>query len=158
MAKVKLTVRNAQKALVVPNGLRTMIRRCLETALGDEKFAEPAEVSLTYVDNDEIKKMNAEFRDKDAVTDVLSFPMGEDGEYDLNPETGCLMLGDIVISLERAAAQAEEYGHSFEREVCFLATHSMFHLLGYDHINSKEEEKTMFGKQEAVLDKLGITR
>lgn len=158
MAKVKLYVSNQQKKIAVPNGLRTTIRKCCEQALKDEGFEELAEVSLTYVDNETIKKMNKEYRNKDTVTDVLSFPLGENGEYDLNPDTGCLMLGDIVISLERAEEQAKEYGHSFERETAFLATHSMFHLLGYDHENSAEEDELMRKKQSAVLEKLGISR
>lgn len=158
MAKVKLYFRNEQKKISVPNGLRTTIRKCCETALEVEEIDDSAEVSLTFVDNEEIKRLNCEYRDKDAVTDVLSFPLGEDGEYDVNPDTDCIMLGDIVISLERAEEQAAEYGHSFEREVAFLATHSMFHLLGYDHENSAEEDKLMQDKQKLVLDRLGITR
>lgn len=158
MVKVKLYVSNQQKKIAVPNGLRTTIRKCCEQALKDEGFENPAEVSLTYVDNETIKEINKEYREKDSVTDVLSFPLGENGDYDLNPDTGCLMLGDIVISLERAQEQAQEYGHSFEREIAFLATHSMFHLLGYDHENSAEEDELMRKKQSAVLEKLGITR
>ena len=86
------------------------------------------------------------------------FPLGDDDGYEVDPDNDAIMLGDIVISLEKAAQQAEEYGHSYRREVAFLITHSLFHLLGYDHVNSEEEEKIMFGKQEKVLDKLGITR
>lgn len=158
MTQVKLYVKNDQKKIAVPNGLRATIRKCCEQALKEEKFTEPAEVSVTFVDNEEIRELNNEFRDKDSATDVLSFPLGENGEYDLNPETERYMLGDIVISLERATEQAEEFGHSFEREVAFLTTHSMFHLLGYDHVNGGEEEKIMQEKQKAVLDALGITR
>ena len=158
MAKVKFFFSNKQKKIEVPNGLRTTIRKCLETALDMEEFDEECEVSLSFVDNEEIKSINAEFRDKDAVTDVLSFPLGDDGYFDVNPDTNCLQLGDIVISLERAQEQATQYGHSFEREVAFLATHSIFHLLGYDHENGPEEEKEMFEKQEKVLEKLGIAR
>ena len=84
--------------------------------------------------------------------------MSEEDEFDVDPETGRVILGDIVISAERAREQAREYGHSFEREMCFLATHSMFHLLGYDHEISAEEEKIMFDKQERVLRRLGIYR
>ena len=98
-------------------------------------------------------------RDIDRETDVLSFPLGDDENgYEVDPDTDAIMLGDIVISLEKAKQQAEEYGHSYRREVAFLLTHSLFHLLGYDHVNSEEEEKEMFGKQDKVLDKLGITR
>lgn len=134
------------------------IKKCCAAALDEEEIDERAEVSLTVVDNEEIRELNNEFRGKDSVTDVLSFPMSEHGEFDVNPETDRIMLGDIVISAERARQQAEEYGHSFEREMCFLATHSMFHLLGYDHEVSEEEENIMFQKQSKVLDRLGIIR
>ena len=134
------------------------IKSCCKCALKEEGIKAKAEVSLTTVSNEEIKGLNFVHRGKDSVTDVLSFPMSENGKFDVNPDTGRIMLGDIVISTDRAREQAEEYGHSFEREMCFLATHSMFHLLGYDHEVSETEEKTMFLKQERVLDKLGITR
>ena len=109
--------------------------------------------------NEGIRELNKEHRDIDRETDVLSFPLGDDENgYEVDPDTDAIMLGDIVISLEKAKQQAEEYGHSYRREVAFLLTHSLFHLLGYDHVNSEEEEKEMFGKQDKVLDKLGITR
>ena len=138
--------------------LLSSIKDCCAAALDEEGIGERAEVSLTVVDNEEIRELNNEFRGKDSATDVLSFPMSDSGEYDVNPETGRIMLGDIVISSEKARQQAGEYGHSFEREMCFLATHSMFHLLGYDHELGEEEEKIMFQKQSKVLDRLGIVR
>ena len=158
MPKVKIYFSNRQNETELPEGLRTNIRKCCEEALAEEQIDDNAEVSVTVVDNTEIKELNREHRGKDSVTDVLSFPMGEDGEFDVNPDTGRIMLGDIVISAPKAKEQAHEYGHSFMRELCFLATHSMFHLLGYDHEVSAEEEKTMFDKQNRVLEKLGITR
>lgn len=158
MSKVKLYFSNHQKSIDLPKGLRTLIRKCCEEALAEEEIEDEAEVNLTVVDNEEIHKMNLEYREKDAATDVLSFPMSDGEEFDIDPETNRIMLGDIVISAERALEQAKEYGHSFEREMCFLATHSMFHLLGYDHEVSEEEEKIMFEKQEKVLQKLGINR
>lgn len=158
MSKVKLYFSNHQKSIDLPKGLRTLIRKCCEEALAEEDIEDEAEVNLTVVDNEEIHKMNLEYREKDAATDVLSFPMSDGEEFDIDPETNRIMLGDIVISAERALEQAKEYGHSFEREMCFLATHSMFHLLGYDHEVSEEEEKIMFEKQEKVLQKLGINR
>lgn len=110
----------------------------------------PLNVSVVITDNDEIQKLNRQFREKDSPTDVLSFPMfNEDGSFDDTE------LGDIVISLERAKAQAEEYNHSLKREVAFLTAHSMLHLLGYDHENGETE---MFEKQEEILSLLGITR
>lgn len=158
MPKVKIYFSNRQKEVDLPEGLRTNIRKCCEEVLIEEQIEDDAEVSVTIVDNTEIRELNREHRDKDSITDVLSFPMGEDGEFDVNPDTGCIMLGDIVISAPRAGEQAKEYGHSLMRELCFLATHSMFHLLGYDHEVSAEEEKIMFSKQGSVLEKLGITR
>lgn len=134
------------------------IRKCCAASLDEEKITDKAEVSLTIVNNEAIKELNLQHRQKDSVTDVLSFPMSDGKEFDVDPQTNRIMLGDIVISAERALEQAKEYGHSFEREMCFLATHSMFHLLGYDHEISREEEKIMFDKQEKVLKKLGINR
>ncbi len=158
MSRVKLYFSNHQKNTELPKGLRTLIRRCCEEALSEEQIEDDAEVNLTVVDNEEIHKMNLEYREKDSATDVLSFPMSDGEEFDIDPETNRIILGDIVISAEKAAEQAKEYGHSFEREMCFLATHSMLHLLGYDHEKSKEEEKIMFQKQDKILKKLGINR
>ena len=158
MPKVKIFFSNRQKDVELPKGLRTNIRKCCDEALEEENIYDEAEVSVTVVDNSEIRELNREHREKDSVTDVLSFPMGEGGEFDVNPDTGRIMLGDIVISAPRAEEQAKEYGHSLMRELCFLATHSVFHLLGYDHEVSAEEEKIMFDKQGRVLEKLGITR
>lgn len=111
---------------------------------------EPRSVSVLITDNEEIHKLNLEYRQKDAPTDVLSFPLfDEDGTLDEDE------LGDIVISLERAKAQAEEYNHSLKREVAFLTAHSMLHLLGYDHENGEQE---MYVKQDEILNELGITR
>lgn len=111
---------------------------------------EPRNVSVLITDNEEIHGLNLEYREKDAPTDVLSFPLfDEDGNLDDEE------LGDIVISLERAVAQAEEYNHSLKREVAFLTAHSMLHLLGYDHENGEQE---MYVKQDEILNELGITR
>ena len=97
-------------------------------------------------------------RGVDRPTDVLSFPLGENGNYDINHETGAFLLGDIVISIETAYRQAEVYGHSLEREVGFLTVHSMLHLLGYDHEQGKLQERIMREKEEAILASLGISR
>ena len=105
-----------------------------------------------------VKEYNKEYRDIDKSTDVLSFPLGENGVYDTNPETNNKMLGDIVISLEKAQEQAEEFGHSFEREIAFLTVHSMLHLLGYDHVNGGMEQGHMREREETVLAKLGLQR
>ena len=113
---------------------------------------------MTFVDDEQIKELNKKHRDIDKSTDVLSFPLGEDGKYDVNPETGAKILGDIVISMETAVRQAEEYGHPLQREVAFLTVHSMLHLLGYDHVNGGLEAVHMREKEEAVLTQLGLKR
>ena len=135
-----------------------MIEGCTRSALAEEEIDEDAEVSVTFVDNERIRELNAEFRGIDRETDVLSFPIGDDGGFEVNPDNDAIILGDIVVSLEKAKEQAEEYSHSFKRELAFLITHSLFHLLGYDHVDGGEEEKIMFAKQERVLERLGITR
>ena len=153
--KVRVTITDRQKKVKIPSGLRMLIRRACIAVLREEKFQGDAEVSVTFVDNDQIRRLNAKFRDKDSATDVLSFPMGENGEYDLNPSTGAKLLGDVVLSMEKAAEQALEYEHSFEREVCYLTVHSMLHLLGYDHMNS-EEKAVMRMKEETVMSQIGL--
>jgi len=155
--RVKLILSESAKSELSPRLLKK-IKNCCKGVLKEEGIKNKAEVSITTVSNEEIRKLNFKHRGKDSVTDVLSFPMSEKGEFDVDPDTSRIILGDIVISTEKAAEQAKEYGHSFEREMCFLATHSMFHLLGYDHEKSETEEKTMFLKQERVLDRLGINR
>lgn len=142
--------------------------RVINYALDYEKCPYEAEISLTLTDNDGIHQVNKEFRDIDRPTDVLSFPLvdyEEAGEFDFleemdecfNPETGELMLGDIMISLDKVAEQAEEYGHSYTREYAFLIAHSMLHLMGYDHME-EDEAKIMEAKQTAILEALNITR
>ena len=157
--KIYIDYSNEQDKLSPPEDIEQLIEACTRAALDEEEITDDAEVSVTLVDNARIREMNAEFRDIDKETDVLSFPMGDESfeRFEINPDTDAILLGDIVISLEKAQAQAEEYGHSFRREIAFLITHSLFHLLGYDHI-TPEEEAEMFAKQEKVLEKLGITR
>ena len=154
----KVFITNDQKTVKVPSGLRILIRRSCNAVLEFEHFEKPAEVSVTFVDNAKIAELNNQYRDKPMPTDVLSFPLGENGEYDENPETGAAMLGDIVISMERAMEQAELYGHPLQREVAFLTVHSMLHLLGYDHEAGGLEAVKMREKEEAVLIQLGLPR
>ena len=158
MAKVKVTITNEQKKIKIPVGLRGLIRRACIASLKEQGFDEGAEVSVLLVDDERIHGINFEHRNVDRATDVLSFPLGENGEYDLNPETELLQLGDVVISLERAAAQAKEYGHSFEREVGYLTVHSVMHLLGYDHVNGGKEAVLMRDHEETVMEMLGLPR
>ena len=142
----KVLITNSQKAVKVPSGLRILIRRACNAVLEYEHFDRPAEISVTFVDN------------KPMPTDVLSFPLGENGKYDIDENNGCMMLGDIVISMERAMEQANLYGHPLQREVAFLTVHSMLHLLGYDHENGGLEAMRMREKEEAVLLQLGLPR
>ncbi|MBR6983732.1 MAG: rRNA maturation RNase YbeY [Ruminococcus sp.] len=159
MPKLKVYVKNNQTEVKVPVGIRLLIRRCCQAVLTTEKFGRDAEVSVSFVSNNEIKNLNKIYRNKDSVTDVLSFPLtSEDGTVELNPETGAVQLGDVVISLETAVKQAQNYGHSLEREIGFLTVHSMLHLLGYDHETSQLDQRIMREKEESVLEKLGISR
>lgn len=156
--KIEVFFSNEQDKIAPPKDIVTLVEQCAAAALELEGIEDDAEVSVTLVDNETIRGLNSEHRGIDRATDVLSFPMGDGECFDVNPDTDAILLGDIVISLERAQEQAQEYGHSFRREVAFLITHSLFHLLGYDHENGEEEEQLMFGLQEKVLEKLGITR
>lgn len=152
--KVNITVK--QKNIKLPTGARLLIRKACNATLKYENFEGNAEVDVSIVNDEMIKEMNREFRNIDASTDVLSFPLGQDGNYDINPETSALMLGDIVISVDHALHQADLYGHSVEREIAFLTVHSMLHLLGYDHVNGGLEQTVMREKEEAILDLLGL--
>lgn len=158
MAKVRVYVKNNQKEIKVPVGIRLLIRRCCQAVLAHENFEDDAEVSVSFVSNAEIRNLNRDYRDKDKSTDVLSFPMSDNGVYDINNETGAAILGDVVISLETAMKQAEMFGHSLEREIGFLTVHSMLHLLGYDHETSPLDNRIMREKEETILEKLGISR
>lgn len=156
--KTKVIITNDQNTVKIPSGMRLLIRRCCNAVLLMEQFEDSAEISVRFVDNEQIRELNGEYRDIDRATDVLSFPLGENGVYDHNPSSGAALLGDIVISMQRAMEQAEEYGHSLDREVAFLTVHSMLHLLGYDHVNGGLEALRMREKEETVLTQLGLKR
>ena len=141
-----------------------LIRRTIRTALAAEGMTLPCEVDVLLTDDEGIHRINLDMRNVDRPTDVLSFP-----EFDLTPEelpaaedadpgTGLIPLGDMVLSMERVAAQAEEYGHSRQRELAYLVTHSMLHLLGYDHLDEGEMKKQMRGREEAIMTLLGLER
>lgn len=161
---MKVPIRNEQKKFRVTKEIRDLVRLAVGSALEYMDFPTNAEVSVMFVDNESIRELNREHRDIDRATDVLSFPLfeyDEDGEIieeelDFSPN-GEMLLGDIVISLERAAEQAEEYGHSFEREIGFLTVHSMLHLFGFDHM-TPDDEKEMFAYQAEILDEMGLKR
>ena len=159
--------RKKKKTLLIDNRTDFEITEEFEKLFNDvvkeslryEEFDPECEVSLSIVSNDEIQEINKQFREIDAPTDVLSFPLltFEEGEQaDVN-ENNEIMLGDIIISIDKAKAQAEEYGHGLRRELAFLTAHSMLHLMGYDHME-EEEQKEMFKKQDDILNNLGITR
>ena len=157
----------------LPVQLNEDIERVIQQTLSLEHCPYECEVNITFTDNDGIRMINREFRELDVPTDVLSFPMlnfALPGDFDgisdelendvedyFNPDSGELMLGDIVVSVEKVVEQAEKYGHSQERELAFLVAHSMMHLFGYDHMEPDEAE-VMEAKQEEILTKLGITR
>ena len=167
--KHKIYTRNDQKKEPLTPAARALVKRAITAALAYEQFEGAAEVSVTFVDNEAIRELNRDYRGKDTPTDVLSFPLYEDDEdfddgFVLPPdmeedeEEAPTAIGDIVISVERAKAQAEEFGHSFERELAFLAVHSTLHLLGYDHERSEEEDKEQRRRQEEILASIGQTR
>lgn len=147
----KIWITNQQALLKSTPALRALVKKAINTALAYESYEGNAEVSVTFTDNDGIQALNREYRSIDRPTDVLSFPIFD--------ETGdeYAVLGDIVISLEKAHQQAQDYGHSFEREVAFLCVHSVLHLLGYDHETGEEDEREMFHKQKEIMQQLGLT-
>lgn len=161
---MKISIENAQNKIPFTDSLNQLLNKVVELSLKEADFETEVEVYILLIDNKEIKEINKKHRNIDAATDVLSFPILElidgkletvVGDYDYEGKT--LLLGDIIISMEMAEIQAAEYGHSFEREVAFLTSHGMFHLLGYDHANDIEE-KNMLEKQEKVLALMELTR
>lgn len=155
-AKTKIYFTNEAEERV-SRALKRLIKRAVLASLEYESFWQNAEVSVTFTDNARIRELNREHRGIDRDTDVLSFPLTEFEKSEEPPaDEPAVPLGDIVISLEKARAQAEEYGHSPEREVAFLCVHSMLHLLGYDHVNSEEEDAEMRRRQREILEKMGL--
>ncbi|WP_332275814.1 rRNA maturation RNase YbeY [Bacillus velezensis] len=135
------------------------VEKLLQFAAEKEGVQDQAEVSVTIVTNEEIREINRDYRGKDTPTDVISFALEEEGEDEVEIVGADMppVLGDIIISADRTKEQAEEYGHTFMRELGFLAVHGFLHLLGYDHM-TKEEEEEMFSKQKDLLDEYGLTR
>lgn len=155
---LKIDFENEQEQIPVTYKLKMLIRAAAEATLDYEQYRNPAEVSVTFTDNEKIRALNKKFRKIDRATDVLSFPLfdytGEQEEPPVDELVG--MLGDIVISLEQAKKQADEYGHGFEREAAFLCVHSMLHLLGYDHETSEADEADMRRRQSEILSRMGL--
>ena len=152
------------EAEAVPQAVEEQIRRSVLAALEDEGVDVPCMIGVIVADDEVIRQTNLDNRGVDSPTDVLSFPMfelkpGEKPRADwADPGADKVYLGDMMISLERANAQAVEYGHSTEREVCYLAVHSVLHLLGYDHLDEGPMKAQMRQREEAILGRLGITR
>lgn len=165
-----LLVDNRQNKIKVEEELIELIENMIEYTLREEGVKEDYEVSLILIDNDTIKDINKEQRQKDMVTDVLSFPMLEYIPHtvykenylnytftEMDLDDGRLVLGDIALSLERAKEQSEEFNHSFKREVCYLIIHSILHLLGYDHM--EEDDKVVMRKrEEEILNNFNVVR
>lgn len=159
-----IIIENEQDKVIIEDNINILIEKTINLCMKAEKLDKDYEVSVVIVDDEEIRAINKEHRDIDKLTDVLSFPLVEfvngelisdEGDYDMDLDE--LMLGDIIISAETAQRQAMDYGHSFEREIAFLTAHSCFHLLGYDHMEEKEE-RVMINKQEGILMELALTR
>ena len=153
-----------EEEVPAPAGLTARLEEAVNAALDAEGVDVPCVVEVCLTDDEGIHQTNLDMRGVDAPTDVLSFPMFElePGEKPraewADPDTDKVLLGDMMISLERARAQAAEYGHSLEREVCYLAVHSVLHLLGYDHLDEGPMKRQMRAREEAILGELGITR
>ena len=141
-----------------------LIRKTIRTVLEQEGMLLPCEISVLLTDDEGIHQTNLEMREVDRPTDVLSFPMfdlqpGEHpDELDADPATGLIPLGDMVLSMERVEAQAKEFGHSKKRELAYLVVHSVLHLLGYDHLDEGAMKAQMRGREEAIMEVLGIGR
>ena len=154
---LKIVYENAQDKLPLTYRVKMLVRHAVEETLDYEQFENPIEVSVTFTDNEGIAELNHRFRGIERPTDVLSFPLFDYEGSDEPPVDELMgMLGDIVLSLEMAKLQAEEYGHSFEREVAFLCVHSMLHLLGYDHETGEEDEREMRRRQSEIMDRMGL--
>ncbi len=154
----KVTIYDKQKKVELTVNMRKLIRKACSYTLKSESFNSDAQIDVSVVDDEQIKEINNECRNINLATDVLSFPLGENGSYDLDLSTGAYMLGDVVLSAEHAIAQAGEYGHSVEREMAYLTVHSVLHLLGYDHIHNDAEKSVMREHEERVMSLLKLER
>lgn len=158
MDKLKVMISNMQKEIKIPTGIRLLIRKCCHAVLQLEDLHGSFEVSVSFVSDEQIQQLNKDYRSKDESTDVLSFPSGKAGEFDVSRETGAAVLGDIAISIPHVFAQAERFGHSIQREFAYLTVHSVLHLLGYDHEPGGIAAVRMREKEEIVLARLGLQR
>ncbi|MBQ4353527.1 MAG: rRNA maturation RNase YbeY [Clostridia bacterium] len=154
--RIKIYWANEQSKKKAGFALKTLIKKAVKGTLVCENFRRNVILSVTFTDNEGIREKNREFREIDSATDVLSFPMYDMRNGDMPEPYGDVELGDIVLSLERAEEQANEFGHSYERECAFLTVHSMLHLLGYDHVDSEEDDREMREHQRVVMKKIGL--
>lgn len=161
---MSVLIDNRQDKIVVDEAMENLVVQVVEKVLNYEECEEKYEVSISFVNNEEIKSLNMKYRGMDKATDVLSFPMLEFTDEELSEEDEDaeyideeIVLGDIVVSMEKALEQSKEYGHSFERELAFLLVHGMLHLLGYDHEDGASEGE-MFDKQEEILKEMNLIR
>ena len=153
---VKVHIINRQKKVNVPVGLRLVMRRVCHAVLRSENFEGSAEISIIFVDNDQIRELNQRYRGKDVATDMLSFPSTLDnGEYETNSETGAKILGDIILSIEKAYDESKEEGSPMEGKLLYWTAHSLLHLLGYDHEKSREDEVFMRDRSECIMELIG---
>ncbi|MDD4188906.1 MAG: rRNA maturation RNase YbeY [Eubacteriales bacterium] len=159
---MSVRISNDQSKIKIDANLKKIIKKSAELCLKQESFDYKTDINILITDDPGIRELNRKFRNIDKETDVLSFPMSEMKNGKANPalleidmENGAVQLGDIAISAEKASSQASEYGHSLEREMAFLATHGVYHLLGFEH---DKDRSAMFEKQESVLGSMGIAR
>ena len=152
---IRIDINNEQTIFAISPALKKTVKRAARTALDYLGIGnEDLEISLTFTDNEKIRLLNAEYRNKDSATDVLSFPLVDwelEGDDDVSVPGMPLFLGDIIISLERAYSQARQNGNPFFREVAFLTVHSTLHLMGFDHETNKEDEEEMFSLQDEIM-------
>lgn len=158
----RIFVSRDKRGLGYPQAYR-LIKKAANTALNAEGVGSECEIFVLLTDDESIHEINLEQRNVDRPTDVLSFPQNElePGAFsadncEVDYDNGCLLLGDMVLSLERCAAQGEEYGHGFERELSYLTVHSVLHLLGYDHLDEAEEKRRMRAREDVIMELLGL--
>jgi probable rRNA maturation factor len=154
-----LDISNNQKKYEFTHEIEDFISNCIESAIKVEKLNVPVEISVVLTDNEGIRELNRDYREKDVPTDVLSFPLYENLEdMMLLEDEEAIALGDIVVSLEKAHSQSIEYNHDFKTELGFLIVHGMLHLLGYDHEKDEDNEKIMRNREKRIMESLGLLR
>ena len=156
MTKVKVRIKNDQKVLKIGFFVKNLIKKCCQAVLEVENFDRKVELSVLFVNDEQMRVLNQKYRKKNKSTDVLSFPLMDDWGVEFCEVGGFIVLGDIVISAQTLIFQAKKYGHSIKRELAFLVVHSMLHLMGYDHEDNELARKNMRRKEKLVLVKLKL--